>query len=266
MLVNINLLGEKERDRPAFVVAAITLILLGLVSGLVFYFLGNSFENKQQGIAAQSAEVISQQAFIQSQMQTSELLNDTQKLKKTVEWAETYQYDTIPILQELTMLLPERGFFTSFSFSAPNVVNIVVQFDTSREAAFYLTQLKASEMMTNSKLTSLSSQGEEQVDLTETESDSEAKQTETIMPRYTATYDVTFIDTRMPADGTTVPVDPNAPPIEGEVPVPAEGDVPAEGEVQEGTPAETVPDESTTQQPSEQQTPADDAQGDETNE
>ena len=136
MLVEINLLGEKERDRPAFVVAAISLILLGLVAGLVFYFLGNSFEKKQQVLASQSAEVVSQQTFIQGQLQTTAALNDTQKLQKTVEWAETYQYDTLPLIRELTSLLPERGFFMNFTFDSPSIVTLDVQFDTTREAAF----------------------------------------------------------------------------------------------------------------------------------
>lgn len=255
MLVEINLLGEKERDRPAFVVAAISLILLGLVVGLVFYFLGNSYENKQQEITNQSAEVMSQQASIQAQMQTSASLNDAQKLQKTVEWAETYQFDTLPLIRELTSLLPERGFFSNFTFTSPNGATVDVQFDTSREAAFYLTQLKSSEMIMAVNLTTLSSQTLEVPTAEETAGTTSEVEPETkLMPRYIASYEIAFLDTRMPAEGTAVPVDPNAPPVEGETPV-------------EETPTEETTDEqpaatSTT----EQTTPADDAEGVDTNE
>lgn len=255
MLVEINLLGEKERDRPAFVVAAISLIFLGLVTGLVFYFLGNSFENKQQEIAAQSAEVMSQQAAIQAQMQTSASLNDAQKLQKTVEWAETYQFDTLPLIRELTSLLPERGFFSNFAFTSPNGATVDVQFDTSREAAFYLTQLKSSEMITAVNLTTLSSQTLEDPTSEETAGTSIEVEPEIetqLMPRYLASYEITFLDTRMPAEGTAVPVDPNAPPVEGETPV-------------EETPTEETPTD-TNATTEEQPAPADDAEGAGTNE
>lgn len=250
MLVDINLLGDKERDRPAFVVAAISLILLGLVTGLVFYFLGNTYSNKQQVLASQSAEVVSQQAAIQQQMVTTAALSDTQKLQKTVEWAETYQYDTLPLIRELTSLLPERGFFMSFSFSTPNQVTITAQFDTSRDTAFYLTQLKSSEMITDVVLSSVSYQpiAEEAVEETE-DTVTKVEPTEEIMPRYLASYAITFLDTRMPADGTAVPVDPNAPPVEGETPTEDTTE-----EQPAGTPA------------TEPQPPADDAQGVDANE
>ena len=66
---------------------------------------------------------------------------------------------------------------------------------------------------------------------------------------------MTFVDTRMPADGTAVPVDPNVPPVEGETPT--ESETPAE-ETTEEQPAETPA--------TEPQPPADDAQGDDANE
>jgi type IV pilus assembly protein PilN len=256
MLVDINLLSDKERDRPAFVVAAIALILFGLVTAIVFYFLGNTYSNKQQVLAAQSAEVVSQQAAIQEQMVTTAALSDTQKLQKTVEWAEAYQYDTLPLIRELTSLLPERGFFLSFSFSTSNQVTITTQFDTSRDTAFYLTQLKASDMITDVVLSSVSYQPLTEEAVEETDGTvTEAEPTEEIMPRYLASYAITFLDTRMPADGTAVPVDPNAPPIEGETPT--EDETPTE-ETTEEQPAETPTTET--------QPPADDAQGDDANE
>jgi len=256
MLVDINLLGDKERDRPAFVVVAISLILLGLVTGLVFYFLGNTYSNKQQVLAAQSVEVVGQQAAIQEQMVTTAALSDTQKLQKTVEWAETYQYDTLPLIRELTALLPERGFFLNFTFATPNQVSINVQFDTSRDTAFYLTQLKSSEMVTDVVLSSVSYQPLAEEVVGETNGTvTEVEPAEEIMPRYLASYAVTFLDTRMPADGTAVPVDPNVPPVEGETPT--EGETPAEGTTEE-QPAETPATEPIP--------PAVDAQGDDANE
>lgn len=237
MLVDINLLAEKERGRPVFILSAISLILLGFIVGLVFYFVGNSYENRQQILAVKSADIVSQQASIQDKLLQSEALSDTQQLQKTVEWAETYQYDTLPLIRKLTSLLPERGFFMNFSFSSPSEALINVQFDTSREAAFYLTQLKSSEMITSVNLSTLSYQPLAEVSANQTEgATTEVESISSVMPRYVASYAISFIDTRMPADGTAVPIDPNVPPVEGEP------------------------------SPTEPQPPADDAQGVETNE
>jgi type IV pilus assembly protein PilN len=81
MLVDINLLSEKERDRPAFVVAAILLILFGLVTGLVFYLLGNSYATKQLVIAAQSTSAQSA-SFHKRTNADNSALNDTKNYKR----------------------------------------------------------------------------------------------------------------------------------------------------------------------------------------
>ena len=56
---------------------------------LVFYFLGNTYSNKQQVLAAQSAEVVGQQAAIKEQMVTTAALSDTQKPVTKVATAQS---------------------------------------------------------------------------------------------------------------------------------------------------------------------------------
>ena len=201
MLVDINLLPQKERDRPAFVIAAISILLLAVILGAVLFFMARANADETAELNAQSAEIATEQALLRQQLEASQGLNEEQQLQATVEWAESYQYDTIPLLAELVSKLPERGFFNSFSYIEPNAATLTVQFDTSREAAYYLTQLKASELVASVTLDSVTNQelattanAEEDVTLDE----------EALIenPRYLATYSLVFVDDRLPVEGT----------------------------------------------------------------
>src|SRR5690606_35338599 len=116
MLVDINLLPQKERDRPAFLIAAISILLMAVIIWGVFAFLANANENEQTELAAESQQVALEQAAIRAQLEAKQGMNEEQQLKATVDWAESYQFDTLPLLGDLVSKLPQRGFFDSFSY------------------------------------------------------------------------------------------------------------------------------------------------------
>lgn len=242
MLVDINLLPQKERDRPAFLIAAISILLVAVIVWAVLAFLAGSHEREQAVLAAQSVQVATEQAAIRSQLEAEQGMNEEQQLKATVDWAEGYQFDTLPLLKELVSILPARGFFESFSYTGLDQAILSVQFDTAREAAYYLAQLKASELIESATLDSVA---QNEIDTAETEEGvviEEAVIQE--MPRYIASYTIIFVDERIPTDDTAVPVEGEAAveePAEEVVEEPAE-DVEVDVEVNTETeaPAETV--------------------------
>ena len=223
MLVDINLLPQKERDRPAFLIAAISILALGIIIWAVLAFLANSHENEQAVLAAQSVQVASEQAAIRSQLEAAQGMNEEQQLKATVDWAESYQFDTVPLLEELVSILPERGFFDSFSYTGLDQAVLSVQFDTAREAAYYLAQLKTSELIEKATLDSVA---QNELDSAEAEEGILIEEESIIeTPRYIAAYTLVFIDGRIPTEDTAVPV---------------EGEAAAE---ETAEPAETAPEE-----------------------
>lgn len=240
MLVDINLLPQKERERPVFLFAVFGILLVAVFIWATFFFLAQSQANQQAAIDAEYTQVAAQSEAIRTQLAASVGLNEEQQLKATVDWAEGYQFDTVPLLSDLVSRLPERGFFDSFSFVKPNLATLTIQFDTAREAAYYLSQLKASELLDSAKLDSVTNQELELVETTE--EGTEIAEEEIIEnPRYLATYSLVYVDERLPAveevinpDGTVteVPVTEEASaeavPAEETEPVPAEG----EGDVQ----------------------------------
>ncbi len=239
MLVDINLLPQKERDRPAFLIAAISILLLAVIIWGVLAFLAGSHEDEQAVLASQSVQVAAEQEAIRAQLEAAQGMNEEQQLKATVDWAESYQFDTVPLLEELVSILPARGFFESFSYTGLDQAILSVQFDTAREAAYYLAQLKASELIETATLDSVA---QNELDSAETEEGvvvEKAVIQET--PRYIATYTLVFIDERIPTDDTAVAVEGEAVTEEEVVEEPVEDvDVDVEVNTETEAPAETV--------------------------
>lgn len=248
MLVDINLLPQKERDRPASVVAAIAILLLGIIIWAVFAFLASGQEKETTALAAQSAQVAAEQAAVRQQLEAVQGMNEEQQLKVTVDWAESYQFDTLPLLDELVSKLPARGFFDSFSYTGLDQATLTVQFDTAREAAYYLAQLKTSELLESATLDSVAQEA------LETESAETADGEAVIVdedapvenPRYLASYTLIFVDGRVPAltpEGEPIIEEPpveEAPAEETPAEVPAEqpaADVDVNVDVDQETPA-----------------------------
>ncbi|ANU25643.1 fimbrial assembly protein [Planococcus versutus] len=234
MLVDINLLPQKERERPVVLVAVLGVLGVAVLLWAIFFFMAQSQNNQQAATDAEYAQVAIQSEAVRAQLEASIGLNDEQQLQATVVWAEAYQFDTVPLLGDLVSRLPKRGFFDSFSFVKPNLGTLTIQFDTSREAAYYLAQLKASEMLASASLDSVTN---EELDLIEEEDPNKVETNELIKnPRYLATYSLVYVDERLPAEEGTV----NADGTVTEAPVTEETQAPATE-----TPAEeTVPAES----------------------
>ena len=87
-------------------------------------------------------------------------------LKNAVEWANSYPIQTIPVMQHLTGLLPERGFIQTFGYTEAGTVTLSVQFDSSREAAYFLENLNESDWIDEANLSSLTAQEVEEAEET----------------------------------------------------------------------------------------------------
>jgi type IV pilus assembly protein PilN len=158
MLIDINLLPQKEQERPYPLIIVGVLILLTLLGWALLFFMAQAEERAQAQLIEDSAIIAAEQQVIREQIGATEGMNDEQQLKETVDWAESYQFDTAPLLAELVAVLPERGFFQSFSFTSPNIATLTLQFDTAREAAYYLAQLKTVETLASATLDSVTNQ------------------------------------------------------------------------------------------------------------
>ncbi|MEH7254090.1 hypothetical protein V7111_18375 [Neobacillus niacini] len=209
MLVEINLLPQKEQRSKGFI---FTLIGMGVFFLLVAGFYGWQIQSTKTDIANLDKQIEMTQKIAEAEQKnvhSSESAMSVSLLKNAVEWANSYPIQTIPVMQHLTSLLPERGFIQSFGYTEAGTVSLAVQFDSAREAAYFLNSLNESEWIDEAGLSSLNAE-EKEADSTETtettnktsgegtETSTETKQSLLFTP-----------DPNNPGSFIITPVDPN---------------------------------------------------------
>jgi len=192
MLVDINLLPEKEKERSTLLIAALAIISAAIVIWFILFMLTQHTAKQSASMEERLVNLQQSQEDVRATLQISEFATDKQALESTVSWAEDYQFDTVPLLTGLVRLLPERGFFDSFEFVGPNMATLMVQFNTANEAAYYLTRLQSVDIIADATFDSVVA-----MDETTEETDVEINPAIQALPRYLAVYTVTFFDERV---------------------------------------------------------------------
>ncbi|WP_223702928.1 PilN domain-containing protein [Sutcliffiella deserti] len=192
-LVDINLLPRKQARNittPLVYGICIFFALLVVVLLLVFSSLINKDVDRveQELQTVQALRSAKEESFNRPQSSSS-----AQRLESTVAWADEYPVEMVPVMQELVRLLPSRGFVQSFSYSETGAMNLTVQFDESRDAAYYLYHLNNADYFQTVNLSSI-----------DTNSITEDLDSDTL-PRYVAQYDLTFDRQAIKAEEEIVP-------------------------------------------------------------
>lgn len=192
MLVEINLLPKKEPKKAGILSLLLFFLVLAAAGAGLLYWLYAGYQDETASIQSQivkTEEAIALQNQVNTELENS---NSAAELKKIVGWAESYPLETVQVLSQLIGLLPERGFFMNFAYNDDATINLSVQFDSSRQAAYYLHELTETEMVTEAKLTGIST-------MKITESDQEGNElndtagkldNDPYLPRYTAEYEI----------------------------------------------------------------------------
>ncbi|WP_059283195.1 hypothetical protein [Bacillus coahuilensis] len=187
MLVEINLLPQKEKKRQIPMLIAIILLILSFIVSAGMFILTQSINGviEDQEIILQDS--IEFRIALEAQLNSYNSSNSTVQLEEAVQWAENYPLETVPVLKSLIGLLPERGFFEEFGYEEDGTITLKVRFDTTRDAAYYLTNIKGDLWYKEAELLTL--EVDEEV-VTETVDQSALEENE-ILPRYVAEYTIT---------------------------------------------------------------------------
>ncbi|WP_312098089.1 hypothetical protein [Niallia sp.] len=156
MLVNINLLPKKERRSNKSIYILFIFTVVAILCLIAMLFLGHFIQKKNDELAQQVNKIKEQVETSQTMLTTYENSNAAGELEKAVIWAEDYPLKTVPVIRELTSYLPERGFILSFLYNEDGTIQLEAQFDTTREAAYYLNRLMDSAWITDVTLSKLS--------------------------------------------------------------------------------------------------------------
>ena len=199
MLVEINLLPQKEQKKLGFIIGLIILVVLFLLASIIYYVQIHSTKTSIGSVSNQITATQKLEAQLQKQQGTSASANSVTQLKTAIDWADKNRIETIPVMSHLTALLPERGFIQTFTYNESGTVTISVQFDTTAEAAGYLNSLNHSSWIDNASLTSLNtsdnssnSNSTSNTANTSTTSTVGSNTNKKIVPRYTGQFEIQF--------------------------------------------------------------------------
>lgn len=152
MLVEINLLPQKEAKNKSLLLLAIISAVILLIGGFFVYWLNHSYNSR---LASLEQQISTTEQLVESEQEkvvSYEASNSLTELENTVQWAKDYPIKAVPILKKLTEMLPERGFIQSFTYEEIGTITFGVQFETSREAAYYLNSLLESDWVKEAKI------------------------------------------------------------------------------------------------------------------
>ncbi|MCG3089253.1 PilN domain-containing protein [Sporosarcina cyprini] len=192
MLIDINLLPEKEKERSRLLILAISLLGVSLLIWVVFFVLAGRLAADTEKLDQQIIAIQQDQAALQdgeASQQAGGTKTAVADLERSVNFLEGQRYETLPLLRDMVALLPERGFFVTFTFTQPHFAEVTVQFDDKQAASYYLTRLLSSEAIVDASIESVSAEHLESADGSPMMSSE--------IPRYQATYLIEFEDSRM---------------------------------------------------------------------
>ncbi len=185
MLVEINLLPKKSRKgKTIFIIIGIIIFLLVLIAGFLIW----QIQSKETMLEdTQNRLDVTLNIIEQKNQQLAEYNSETsvKELEQAIQWAETQSFDSVFLLDELTKMLPERGFILDFKIDENYKINQVIQFDTRSAAAYYLHTLLANEWVEEAVISEAKSD--------ELNLDEEGKNPyseNNVLPRYIAQYEL----------------------------------------------------------------------------
>ncbi|WP_051865417.1 MULTISPECIES: PilN domain-containing protein [Metabacillus] len=190
MLADINLLPKKDPRNVANATLYILLAFIAVIFAGLFIIQLTSANGEKAELKSQAGALQSEYERLAAEKGTkSNTSSSVSSLQSAVEYADGVSLDSVPVVKELAGKLPERGFFKTFSYNDAGELTLSVQFDTNREAAYYLARLKESAYFTKADLISITAVKEEGTEAPEGEESgglprSEAQYILTLNPDY----------------------------------------------------------------------------------
>lgn len=141
MLAEINLLPKKDIKNQAKKIIVMIILVSFIFAVVLFLVQMRSLSNQEESMKLEQTALEKQLQIIQEKGTLASNANSLALLQSAIDFVEVTSIDVVPILDEVTKLLPERGYVLEYDQVDVKTVNIKIQFDTNREAAYYLTRM-----------------------------------------------------------------------------------------------------------------------------
>ncbi|MBN9653834.1 hypothetical protein J0K78_06115 [Halobacillus sp. GSS1] len=190
MIVEINLLEQKEKRNILPYIAVAFFALLLFIMAIVFHAQKTTLVNESSRLDEQILQVQREQENFAG---TSEGGTEREQLKSSLHELKSTVVPTVPVVEGLVSLLPERGFFESFALTSASEVNVNVRFDTIQDVAKYTHTLLQQSFISDVELAGVET---DVVDDTEDLYD--------YQPRYVASYYIVLEEGTLAAEGVSI--------------------------------------------------------------
>ncbi|TLS39237.1 PilN domain-containing protein [Pseudalkalibacillus caeni] len=198
-MVDINLLPQ--RDPKPFAILLITgLSAIIILLAIGFMYTDYMFTKKTVAEVKQEIDrtvALREASQADERIETGDSFN---QLFNRIESIKKIKYPSVPLLDNFTELLPERGYFMNYGFEDDGLVKLSVQFDTIRETSQYLYALNQSPFVKDVQIKSVITADLDSDEIStelegyelNLEENSEEKRTSLILPRYLAEYEISI--------------------------------------------------------------------------
>jgi type IV pilus assembly protein PilN len=189
MLVEINLLPKKEHKTSSSLSIVLILLFVFIIVSIGVFVQARINETSLEKVDQEIESVQKLNTALQNKINDQESSHSTGNLQRAVAWAESYTPETVRLLRSLIALLPEQGFIQSLSYNGEGVVGVKVQFESSRDAAYFLSSLKHSEWVDNASILTIAGVKEEG---NASASGLNTEAAEVVMPVYYSEFEIHF--------------------------------------------------------------------------
>ncbi|KHF40946.1 hypothetical protein [Halalkalibacter okhensis] len=175
MLVEINLLPEKQKRDITYPLISFIVLILVAVGTTALYFYQSSVKEETTQLREEIYAVQLESVQLTEQLQVKD---DTgyAEYAQAVTVLEDKVIPTSLLVDELVSLLPERGFFLNFEYELPGEVKVEASFDQIEEVAAYYDALETSPVVSSVTLSVVDS------------SHAASLSNEQVLPRYFASF------------------------------------------------------------------------------
>ncbi|RID88170.1 hypothetical protein D1953_04770 [Peribacillus asahii] len=180
MLVDVNLLQKKEKKASFLLIFILVAVIVLAAAGIFAWKMYQTQVAKEKQLETVLSQYKEEKVLKEQSLSKADSDNGVEQLKAAIAWAEETDTSTSFLLRHITSLLPERGYLMNFSFAEGKTADLSIQFDSSREAAFYLKSLQNSSYIDEAELLSIATES--------ISSEEDTVEEENVLPRYMASY------------------------------------------------------------------------------
>lgn len=141
MTININLLPKKEKGKKTYSILLVVILLIVVAAGGFGYYYINQM-NQDIKFITQENEINRQlNELYRQNLSDVELSSEYEQLLQSIHWVQDEGISHVYLIEQLTKLLPTRGYWLNYSDDGESTISLRLQFDTQVEAAYYLNRV-----------------------------------------------------------------------------------------------------------------------------